>query len=111
MIMPSGEWEDLLRERRAEERRQTARRKLAREAKAAFPGPATRLKQQIPRFSRGDRRAVTLGGVAGMGRRLALLIDPVFSIWGRGARRERHGLAADCSGCGEGQNPDLRGGL
>lgn len=111
MIMPSGEWQDLLRERRAEERRQIARRKLAREAKAAFPGPAPRFEEQIPRFSRGDRRVVTLGGVAGMGRRLALLIDPLFSIWGRDAGREWDGAAAECSECGEGQNPDLRGGL
>jgi hypothetical protein len=111
MMMPSGEWEDLLRERRAEESRQIARRRLAREAKAEFQAQGAHPKGHILRFSMGAGRGVLQSGSGGVGKRLALLIDSLFSIWRHAAGGEWDGVAAECSGCGEGHSSDLRGGL
>lgn len=106
MIGPSGEWEDFMRETRAEGSRQLTIRRLAREVKRADPARGGHIVAHILGY-RSALRGNAARGVAtakpglnlnpAPGNRVAALVDWVFSIGRRSANEAWDGTAASSS--------------
>jgi hypothetical protein len=117
MIVPSGEWEDMMRDRKAEENRQLAMRRLAREVRGAGRGRYVRRPEHALGFRTAPRRQPAGRSAAARGNRnlsprnrITILLDSALSIWGQATGEALGGVPPCGSQCCEAQSNEPGGG-